>query len=561
MKITHKIILGAIACCLVLSGCKRHNMSQVSPPPLEQIDAYMATSQRLEKEAADYSDNPLLPTTLSEPLKNIEAPSYRLSIQAEQMNVRQFYMSLVEGTNLNMVLAPEVSGKVSFVAHDMLLEDILDIIYNQYGFSWSKNHTGYVIEANQIETRTYNISYLAISRTSSSVMSVNSSQTSGGSNQTQISTSYESDVMKELQDSLDHLISADKEATYKINPSSGLLVMHAGAKAHKKVQEFLTTLSENLHHQVLIEAKIIEVRLSDQYKQGIDWTSIFAQDQIAAGQVGSGSLMQSGVGQAVGQGNSSLVNLTNLENSPADGFGKFLWDSFQTAQMGGIFKIGLFKNNFKFVLDLLAGQGQVQVLSSPRITTLNNQKALIRVGEEKKFLTQVQGGSGGESSTSSNGVTTTSGGSSPGISFETFFSGIALVVMPHIIDDGNLILHVHPSISTVTEEKKSYTINGKTYDFHLPSNDIRESDSVIKVENEQIVVLGGLMKSEEQSQNAYVPFLKNAPVFDHQVNAQSKSELVILIKPLIVTAESHQDIIRKQRESLKAFNSYIALDR
>jgi MSHA biogenesis protein MshL len=556
MKRTHKIFINALMFCFFFAGCKRHDMSMVNGHPLSQMDKYMDTSERLEQEGESYTDNPLLPTTLNDSSYSIDIPSYQLSIQAEQMDVRQFYMSLVEGTNINMIISPAVSGKISFVAHEMPIEEILEIVYEQYGFPWSKNHSGYLIEGNQVETKTYNISYLAISRQSDSVMSV-----SGGSNQTNISTNYESDVMKELQESLDHLIGEDESASYQINRSSGLLVMHAEAKIHKKVEEFLVNLRENLHHQVLIEAKIIEVRLSDQYKQGIDWSSIFANEQIAAGQIGSGSLMNSNVGQAVGQGNSALVNLTDLNNRPVDGFGKFLWDSFQTAQMGGIFKIGLFKNNFKFVLDLLAGQGQVQVLSSPRITTLNNQKALIRVGEEKKFLTQLNSSRNEGIYRLPNGEIASRESSNPGISFQTYFSGIALVVMPHIIDDGNLILHVHPSISTISEEKKTYTINGQTYEFHLPSNDIRESDSVIRVENEQIVVLGGLMKSEEHSQNAYVPFLKSAPIFDHEVSAQSKSELVILIKPFIVTAESSKEIIRKQRESLQAFNSYVLLER
>lgn len=496
---------------------------------------------------------------MQELTSEIKMPEYRLSIQAEEMDLRHFYMSLVEGTETNMVLSPKVEGKISFVAHQMLLEEILDLVYSQYGFSWEKTETGYSISDDHTETKSYNIAYLAISRSSNSVVSVNSSRIgSADSNKTEIATKHQSDILSELRSSLDHLIADDKLASYKINPTSGLLVLSAYPNTHKMVSKFLQKLNLNLHHQVLIEAKILEVELYDSYKQGIDWASIFKEDKFAAGQVGSGAIVSTPLDNYLGPATTDIVNLTNLTLAPTDeGFDKFLWDSFRSTQMGGLFKVGLFANNFKFVLDLLAGQGQVQVLSSPRITTLNNQKAIIRVGEEKKFVSEIQGGSSGSTTTDSNGVTTTSSGSEPSISFETYFSGISLVVMPHIINDGSLILHVHPAISSISEEKKTYTLNGNTYDFILPRNDIRESDSVIKVDNKQIVVLGGLMKSAEDKERAYIPAISQAPVLDHRVLKNRKSELVILIKPLIVTSASNEEIIQKQRETLQEFNNYL----
>ena len=541
---------------LLLSGCYKTDLQKNSPDALSQIDAYIEASERLESEGlSDSRSNPFLTTSLDRTIGDIQLPDYKLSVQAEAMDIRKFYMSLVEGTKLNMVIAPSVKGQISFVGRDLPLEDILDLVYEQYGFSWQRHDTGYKISAISKETRTYNISYLAIERQSSSTMSVESSRISAsGSNQTNISTSHQSDVLKELASSLDHLISDDKLASYKINSSSGLLVLKAFPKTHSKVASFLKNLNENLHHQVLIEAKILEVELYDSYKQGIDWTSIFQKNEFAAGQVGSGSIVDTGLETSLGSGNSALVNLTNINTSPTtEGFDKFLYDSFRTTQMGGIFKVGLFKNNFKFVLDLLSGQGQVQVLSSPRITTLNNQQAVIRVGEEKKFIKEITPGS---VETNANGTVS----SDATISFETYFSGISLVVMPHIIDDGSLILHVHPAISKISETKQTYNFGGKSYEFIMPTNDIRETDSVIKVDNRQIVVLGGLMKSEEDKENAFFPVFKKVPALDHRVTKNRKSELVILIKPLIVTADTNAEIIRKQRETLQSFGNYLSFE-
>lgn len=545
-------VIGCLTFCIYFLGCSKTQLDNDAPSPSEQFQNYMAVQSRLEDDVrSNTHEHPFLPT-LSSNNPDRTPVQRRLSVQAENMDIRQFYLSLVEGTPTQMIIDPDVQG-VIFLSVDLPLEDILDLVEQNYGYTWHKERGTYRISKSKIETKTYDVSYLAMSRNSASQVSVDASRIGGSArsaNSTSIATLTQADVFSELEVSIGHLLSDESGASYQINPTAGLFVLKALGQTHKKVEAFLTKLNKNLHHQVLIEAKILEVKLSDGYHQGIDWSAIFKKGSWAMGQTGSGSIVSNGLESGLGQTNTSPLDMSGEDLTSMSALNNFVNNSFSPSSMGGIFKVGLFKNDFNLVLDLLAGQGQVQVLSSPRITTLNNQKALIRVGEEKKFINNVQASM---TTQNSGGATTTT---SPSINFETYFSGISLVVMPHIIDSGSMILHVHPAISTVTEDVRNISLAGLSYDLILPKNDIRESDSIIKVDNEQIVILGGLMKSEQEKERAYIPGFNKLEPLHHKKATDVKSELVILIKPVIMTADSYETIMHKQRQTLESFATY-----
>lgn len=183
------------------------------------------------------------------------------------------------------------------------------------------------------------------------------------------------------------------------------------------------------------------------------------------------------------------------------------------------------------------------MLSSPRVTAANNQKAVIKVGGDQYFVTDISGGEvSGDNSTSA-----------PDIELTPFFSGISLDVTPQIDDEGGVLLHVHPTVVEVANETKEIDLGATfgVYKLPLAKSSIRESDSVIFARSGDVVVIGGLMKSAINDQVSKVPFLGDIPGLGHlfrNVNkVKSKTELVILLKPTVVDEQTWQQEIERSR--------------
>ncbi len=208
---------------------------------------------------------------------------------------------------------------------------------------------------------------------------------------------------------------------------------------------------------------------------------------------------------------------------------------------GTIFGLAFQTGNFAALLNFLETQGELQVLSSPRIAAINNQKAVLKVGTDQFFVVNV----------TTNQTTTTGGAiqNSPSITTQPFFSGVALDVTPQIDENNQIILHVHPSVSNVVD--KTTVLNlGAAGVFTLPlaSSTVSETDTVVRVTNGNIVAIGGLMKQSDSRSRGQVPGLGDIPVvgqaFKNTNRSNLKSELVILIKSTVIVNDESwkQDI-------------------
>ena len=206
----------------------------------------------------------------------------------------------------------------------------------------------------------------------------------------------------------------------------------------------------------------------------------------------------------------------------------------------GIFNISYGDSNFDMMIDLLSTQGLVQVLSSPRISTINNQKAVIKVGTDEFFVTDIS-----STTVAGAGASTTS----PDVTLTPFFSGIALDVTPQIDADGNIILHVHPSISDVEDQEKLLTLGADQITLPLAKSTIRESDSIIRARSGQVVVIGGLMQTHTSDSDSGIPLLKDAPgvgnLFKQRNMKNRKTELIILIRPVIIDGDTWKNDLKK----------------
>jgi MSHA biogenesis protein MshL len=222
---------------------------------------------------------------------------------------------------------------------------------------------------------------------------------------------------------------------------------------------------------------------------------------------------------------------------------------------GSVFGIALQAKNFAALLTFLETQGVVHTLSSPRIATMNNQKAVLKVGSDALFVTRITGGTIQASVVGGTPTVT-----SPTFEAQSFFSGIALDVTPHIGDNDSIVLHVRPSISTVTQNLSTFNL-GSLGEFTIPlvSNSVSETDSVIRAQDSQIVAIGGLMRQTQTDNRSQVPGLGDVPVvgaaFRNTSRASEKRELVILLKPTIVQSdETWAQNILDSRDRMQLLN-------
>jgi MSHA biogenesis protein MshL len=466
----------------------------------------------------------------------------KYDINAEKIDAVSFFSGLVKDTPFSVAIHPEVNGQISLNLKQVSLEQVFELVSELYGYDIKRRQNIYRIYPAGMRTETMAINYLMMKRdgqTQTSITSGGVSQaksgggsqgnaqnsfsgnsSSGGgnsgnfgsnsnSNGTSISTSTETDFWSDLLATLHTMVGDQDGRSVMVTPQAGLVTVRAMPAEIRAVKAFLAISEEHVQRQVILEARILEVSLNDGYQQGINWSQVLAN---------SGS--------------------TDFEFSTSGGN---IGDSI-TAALGGITSLSFVNKDFSGVLNLLSTQGNVQVLSSPRVTAINNQKAVIKVGDDEYFVTDVS---------SQSTITASTTSTTPNIELTPFFSGIALDVTPQIDASGGVLLHVHPSVIDTQEQEKIVILNEEKFILPLAASNIRESDTIIHARSGEIVVIGGLMQSIISQTESKTPFLGDIPLlgnlFKNQSETETKKELVILLKPTVIGADTwRQELIRSR---------------
>jgi|TARA_B110000438_G_C15821090_1_gene654514 MSHA biogenesis protein MshL len=550
-KITNKKHQMKLLCCsavIALVGCQ----SAPKPP----TDVTQALDKAIAQAEQPTAPKPLqaLPNSVRQELmqKEIQQARHgllaekRLEIAASGVAADQFFAAIVDDSPYSIAVHPEVSGNITLNLKNVTLDETLDVVESLYGYDIRREGRVIQVYPAGIRTETIPLDYLYVKRRGISSTSINSggvsendpnssnssnnnnsnnNNNSGGSSNGQngnsnqssssgvnIYTENESDFWTELKETLTALVGDENGRSVIVSPQAGLVTIKALPGEIAAVKRFIESTEEHLRRQVIIEAKIMEVTLNDDYQQGVKW------DQVL-GHIESTDIGFSTTGNIIGNTISSAV--------------------------GGVTSLSFLNKDFSGVIDLLSTQGNVQVLSSPRITATNNQKAIIKVGEDEYFVTDV-------SSTTTTGTSTTT---TPEIDLTPFFSGIALDVTPQIDANGEVILHIHPSVTITDEQTKTIRLSDQDIILPLAQSSVRESDTIIRARSGEIVVIGGLIETRKVDIESKTPFFGDIPImgalFKSKSESVQKKELVILLKPVVIGHDTWKNQLQDARALLK----------
>jgi MSHA biogenesis protein MshL len=491
-------------------------------------------------------------------------------------------MALVSGTRYSMLLPPDVSGSITVNLKDVTVMEALDTIRELYGYEYRLQGKRIFIEPNTMKTRVFHINYLASRRQGTSDLRVTGSSISaaGGaspaapapaagqtgtagaattaavrSNDTsRVSMTTDSDFWGDLNRALATIVGTTEGRSVVVNASSGVVLVRALPTELRNVEKYLKATQLIAERQVMLEAKIIDVALSEGFQAGVNWSTFNGNtNRTSIGVVQPGTILRTQPGEAITGVPTGAVSANNRVDEIFSGAGTFVPGKaglIAASALGkGFFGLAFQSANFAALLNFLETQGSVSVLSSPRIATLNNQKAVLKVGTDRMFLTNLTLGVA---------ATTTTAATAPSFTLQPYFSGISLDVTPQIDEEGSIILHVHPAISTVEDDEKSIDVGtGVPFKLPLAKSSINETDSIVRVQDGNIVAIGGLMHQAQSSDRSQLPgatgFVANA--LGQRSSSLSKRELVILIKPTIIDSDraSVQDI-KDVQERVRAYS-------
>ncbi|HEY9380257.1 MAG TPA: secretin N-terminal domain-containing protein, partial [Burkholderiales bacterium] len=505
-----------LACTLTACAVPRHPAT-LDRGIVDEINAAAAAKPVPARNAA--LDQALIPPLRLElPKVDERALEPRFDVSVNNAPAQQVFLAIVSGTRYSMLVHPDVGGTISVDLKDTTVREALEALRELYGYEYRIEGTRIMVQAASLQTRVFRVNYLAGTRLGRSEVRVISGSvadagtaspnaaaaaaaiptangahggqqqgsTSRATDSARILTSTSTDFWGDLAETLKVIVGTEPGRSVVVNPQAGVIVVRGMPADMRNVLDYLRAIKLSVERQVMIEAKILEVTLSDAYQAGVNWASLGSN--LAVGVLNPNTQLGSTGAISSGGGTPPILSSTPGSSITTGDSGTFI----PGLPGGSIFGLAFQTNSFAALLNFLEGQGSVQVLSSPRIASLNNQKAVLKVGTDEFFITNVQSGTSNVSGTTTGGTNTF-----PTLTLQPFFSGVALDVTPQIDEESNVILHIHPSVSNVVQDNRVIDLGdlfGGAISLPLARSTVSETDSIVKVADGNIVAIGGLMK-------------------------------------------------------------------
>lgn len=509
----------------LLGACASPPVKTAEPPPPPPLPP-VAVERRL----------PELPVTqMEEEVAKVE-PRKLYTLAVRDADVREVLLTFGKKTDLNIVFGPDVKGTVTVDLKRVTLEEALNSLLGPIGLEYAREGNFIRVLSPALETRIFTLSYISTTRSGGATLSATAGGGGGGTTSgttgggggggsgasSSVSSADSVDLWGDLEKNLTGLIS--KEGKAVVNRAAGIVAVTDYSRNLQRIARYIELLEGSVQRQVIIEAQIVEVTLTKEFQAGINWSLIPAP------------------------GVASVRPLGALQGS-VNAAGALLTTALAPAST--VFQLGFitqaFGHSIRALLNALSKQGEVNILSTPRISTLNNQKAVIKVATDDVFFTTTK------TREPTTGVETTT------VTPQTITEGIVLDVTPQIADDNTVMMNIRPSISERVGQATSP--DGST----VPIVSVRATDTVVRAQDGQTVVIGGLMQHRKSTTTTGVPGLEKAPVFGglfrQKVEEGRKTELVILLTPQVVIGRKASDLTQRELELLREAGGARALRR
>jgi MSHA type pilus biogenesis protein MshL len=474
-----------------------------------------------------------LPGLIVTEIEGKREPERLYGFSLRDADIREVLMAVSKQTTFNIVVDPDVQGKVTVDLKNVSLSEALDTLTDLLDLTYKVKQNVIRVSKSAPETRIFSLQYVNLKRTGVSSTSAQIGAAGGGvsgtpgvattagpvavgvggtttagtagatSGQTAVTTSTDTDLWKDIEAGVGKLLSPAGKMV--VDRQGGNILVADFSRFLDRIASFLESVEGSVQRQVLIEARIVEVTLTGEYRFGLNW----------------GAIAKAGA----------------LQGASTASAGRILGQQLAPDTKG--FQIGVTSTDFALLLDVLSKQGELNVLSSPKLATLNNQTALIRAGTDEVFFeTRIQ------ETPSLTGTQTTKT-----VTPRTVTIGVVLGITPQISSDGTVVLHIRPTVTEKRGEAKS--VIGDAF----PILDVREADMVVRAREGQVVVIGGLMQEKKSDEESKVPILGDLPgigrLFRSTTQERRKTELVVLLSPTVMVGKKVDEITARELERLK----------
>jgi general secretion pathway protein D len=467
------------------------------------------------------------------PQPEAQAAPQLYTVVVQDIPVRELLFAMARDAGINIDVHPDVAGSVSINAVDQTLPQIIERISRQVDFRWRiEADNTLMVEPDSPFMRTYRVDYVNVARDANTGLSVSNSIVSvggaggagaGGSNNStaNLNQSSSNNFWPTLVGNIRSMLGETSDATSTevsnviSNPESGLISVNASARQHRDIAAFIDNVRSRSLSQVLIEATVVEVSLSDRYQSGVDWATISRNS-------GEIDFLQSVTGINLNDPPASVLTIDRTSGPDA----------------------------IAATIRMLSQFGDLRVLSSPKIMALNNQAAMLRVVDNRVYFSiEVEPGIPATATTPATAPLYTS-------EIRTVPVGFVMSVTPQIGDNDQVTLNVRPTISRVVrfvnDPNPALALAGVTN--AVPEIQIREIESILKVYSGQVAVLGGLMQDTLDNNTAGLPIASRIPgirnLFSYRNDSVSKTELIVFIRPVVVRQPSLDGDLDGYREFL-----------
>ena len=420
--------------------------------------------------------------------------------------------NLSNACKMNLIFEDEKSRqiaqkKISYInTHNISFDALLDLLLGENNLNYTLTDSN-TLKISYLKTKSFYIDYVSFSKRSSTTTKKISTGT-GDSGNGDVTVNSQSDFQfwSSLKKEIENILHRDGDkytpTETTINQEAGLITVTGTKKQLDRVSKYISKMMKRLHNQILIDAKIIEVTYNNNQTTGIDWSKFQATFADST----------------TGQKGTNIINTLKHPN----------------------YLVG-YNFNMAGLLKFLRTKGKVNVVSNPRILTLNNQPAVINVGEEKNYKYTT-----GTQTTTTNGTVL----QEPQFEVGSTFVGVTLSIIPEVTKNNYIILKINPTVSEITERH----LDANGVPSLAPDIKVKQLSSIVKVKNDHKILLGGLIQTKTENKDNKVPILGNIPLFGGLFHSnqkvKSKSEMIIVMTPKLIKGDESQSSLANLEESI-----------